>query len=187
MEQMPAVSNRSNPPGRFLSFVSLLSGINPPLSSLSSLFSTSLILEDSWFLAPSHLTPGIYAMEMRCKSVPTFLACKHLSEPRALVTVLRSVGVTLDHCQLRVEVRWSLLLLGKQGTGLYEQWDSVVMCLMIIIMLLPLWMLTDIHELWNDVSCVELWFTSTQLCLGDRWVWSTNIIYWHCGNAVAPV
>lgn len=93
-------------------------------------------------------------MEIRCKSIPSFLACKHLSELGALVTVLRSVWVTLDLCQFGSEVWRSLLLLGKQGESLYEQWNSAVVCSKIIIMLLFLWMLTGISELWNDVSTI---------------------------------
>lgn len=67
-----------------------------------------------------HLT----GMEMRCKSTPSFPACTHLSKLRALVTATRSVGVTPDRCQFGSEVWWSLLLLGKQGESLYEQWNG---------------------------------------------------------------
>lgn len=74
---------------------SLYSSLSPlPLSSpsLPSLYTSPppippLILEDMPVgVLPFRLTPGTLSlMEMRCKSFPTFWACKHLSERRARV------------------------------------------------------------------------------------------------------
>ncbi len=146
--------------------VNLLSGIEPtcPLSHPSFHLPHPRRQLNAIPLHSRHLA----GMEIRCKSGPTFLACKHLSELRALVTVRRSVWGTLDHCQFGSTVRWRLLLLGKHGRILYEQWNSIVMCLKIIIMLLSL-----------NVNSHQ-WMT---LILHDRWVWSTNIILltlWDC-------
>ena len=112
MCSQPTVSNGSNPPGRFLSSLSicLVGYIQAPPQCLllrPSFPSPHPRRQLVFNTIPPHSRHQT-GMEIRCKSVPTFPACEHLSEPRAPATVPRSVWVTLACCQLGSGVWCSL-------------------------------------------------------------------------------
>lgn len=159
-------AHRSNPnsfqrlkPSRMLLLSLSIYLVGPRCTLLPHATSLPSSLEDSCsFNAVLPYFRHLTGMEIRCKSTPSFPACTHLSKLRALVTVTRSVGVTPDRCQFGSEVWWSLLLLGKQGESLYEQWNGAVMRLEIIIMLL--------NEVWNYVMSL-MSLTFAQLPLDD--------------------
>lgn len=114
---IPTVSNGSNPSGMLLSSLSIyLVGYSPEatLPSFCAHLPRRQLALFFFYHHPPH-SRHLTGMEMRCKSVCSFQACSHLSEPSTPVTVLRSVSGTLDPRQFGSDGWRGEMLLDKQG------------------------------------------------------------------------